>query len=234
MGGLQDLTGFRELAEEIGVPVSPILADCIERGLTVYPDDFRDNYKAILQSRPPALASTYDFEWTGLDEARTLCEEWLVPSSQDGNAFLPFGMSGAGDVYALIRLVDGRTGCGVVLHDQDDSEMRYGSFEDFVCAQLLDTLHDLSHLADDFDMDAAAQCVRADIMRLAPLLPGQTGMLLMGAASREPFSAAIQRGPKAKPEQVPALITAKEHADLIARFLLPAPVTFNTTPPWEI
>ncbi|ALM81786.1 SMI1/KNR4 family protein [Bordetella sp. N] len=234
MGGLHDLVGLRELAEEIGVPLSPVLADCIERGLTVYPDDYRDNYDAILQSRPPAMASTYDFEWTGLDEARTLCEEWLVPSSQHGNAFLPFGMSGAGDVYALIRLADGRTGCGIVLHDQDDSEMRYGSFEDFVCAQLLDTLHDLSHLTDDFAMDAAAQCVRADIMRLAPALPPQSGMLLMGAASREPFSASIQRGPKAKPELVAALITTQEHTDLMARFLLSEPVTFNTTPPWEI
>ncbi len=234
MSGLQDLAGFQELADEIGVPMSPVLAQCIERGLTVYPDDFKDNYQAILQSRPPSLASTYDFEWTGLDEARTLCEEWLVPSSQDGNAFLPFAMSGAGDVYAVIRLVDGRTGCGVVLHDQDESEMRYGGFEAFVCAQLLDTLHDFSHLSHDFDIDSAAQCVRADIMRLAPLLPPQAGMLLMGASARDPFITPVQRGPKAKPEEVPALITAKEHADLLARFVLPAPVTFKTTPPWEI
>ncbi|RXN83675.1 hypothetical protein C7R54_25690 [Achromobacter aloeverae] len=228
------MAGFRELADEIGVPVPSVLAQCIERGLTAYPDDYNGSYLAILPSRPPALASTYDFEWTGLDEARTLCEEWLVPSSQHGNAFLPFAMSGAGDVYALIRLADGREGCGVVLHDQDDSEMRYAGFEDFVCAQLLDTLRDLSHLTDDFDIDTAAQCVRADISRLAPLLAPQSGMLLMGAAAREPFSTSIQRGPKARPEEVPALITAKEHADLIARFLLPVPVTFNTTPPWEV
>ncbi|OZI38371.1 hypothetical protein CAL29_08660 [Bordetella genomosp. 10] len=234
MSGLRDLAGFQELADALGVPLSPVLAQCVERGLACYPDDYRDNYGAILQSRPPALASTYDFEWMGLDEARTLCEEWLVPSSQGGNAFLPFAMSGAGDVYALIRLADGRGGCGVVLHDQDDSEMRYGGFEDFVCAQLLDTLRDLSHLTDDFDIDTAAQCVRADISRLAPLLPPQAGMLLMGAAAREPFPSSIQRGPRARPEDVPALVTAREHADLIARFLLPAPVTFNTTPPWEI
>ncbi|MBN7136761.1 hypothetical protein A7A76_18615 [Lysobacter enzymogenes] len=178
---------FESLAAHCGIALPPMLARLHADGRTRYGanrEDWQANWREYTLRAQPLLSSVYDFEWIDAAKAERIVEEWLHPRFQDGRAFLPFAISGAGDAYCLMRNAAGEmAGAGMVWHDRGDSAMEAASFEQFVFARLVESALDLEHLLDDFSPAQARDCVLADFEAAAAYLPGAAADALRALAT---------------------------------------------------
>lgn len=207
---------FDALSRRTGIEIPPLLAQWLAGG-------------------PPALACLGDFEWTDASEAAATIDEWLDAKWQDGRRFLPFAQSGAGDAYCLAPLEGGTVGVAFVWHDSDESSVGYASFADFVCARFLESFADLSFLEDwDLEEDEMAGRVIADVATVTAFMDADTAAWLQGL-SRQPIeSRAYKTGPRARPEQVPSLISQAQLEEELKRFERQDAKFFPVRPRWEI
>ncbi|SDY05898.1 hypothetical protein [Lysobacter enzymogenes] len=182
---------FETLAAHCGIALPPMLARLLADGCTRYGasrEDWQANWREYTLRAQPLLSSVYDFEWIDAAQAARIAEEWLHPRFQDGRAFLPFAISGAGDAYCLMRTAAGEAaGAGMIWHDRGDSAMEAASFEQFVFARLVESALDFEHLLDDFSPAQARDCVLADFAAAAGYLPEAAANALRAlAAAAEP------------------------------------------------
>lgn len=172
---------YESLALSAGLPLPPMFARLLADGMTRYGDDLAD-WKAnwsdyTLQARP-LLSCAYDLEWIDAGQASEIVGNWLNPNVQDGRAFVPFAISGAGDAYCLMATAAGAIGVGLVWHDRDDSAIQTASFEHFVFERLVESAADFEHLLDDFSPRQARECVLANVRAAAAYLPANLRLAL--------------------------------------------------------
>ncbi|OZI47902.1 SMI1/KNR4 family protein [Bordetella genomosp. 5] len=179
-----------------------------------------------------AMDGVYDFEWLTPDASEREIEEWLNPDAQQGIRFFPFAQSGGGDFYALVRLADGREGVACIWHDDENSQIDYANFADFVAASYLQSYADLSHLGDD--ESAIADTIRAGLACSTPALPPAHAEALLVPAQNAVVARAYQSGPRARPIQVPALLAQEDAEARAASFTLKEPLVFAVVPSWEV
>lgn len=173
----------------------------------------------------PAMADVYDFEWMSPQQCQQTIEEWLNPEAQDGNRFFPFAESGAGDAYCLVRLADGRQGVSMVWHDDDENDIEYDTFADFVAGTYLNSYANLSYLGDDAHEIGAA--MRASLEVTAPALPEHHAKAITAPARVAVKARTFRTGPKAKPETVPSLLPQQDAEAGAERFKRSSPIWFT-------
>lgn len=213
--GAGELT-FGDLSQRTGIALPPLLRQLIDSG-------------------QPTLASFYDFEWIDAGQARETLDEWLDAKWQGGRRFLPFAQSGGGDAYCLVPLPGDAVGVSLVWHDDEESRVDHGTFSDFVCAMFLQTFADLSHLdAWDLSGPEIAERVIADVAVVTAFMNAETAAWLQGLSRLPVESRPYKAGPRAKPEQVPSLISQAQLDDELKRFQLQGAEAFAVTPRWEI
>lgn len=205
-------------ATSIALPAS--LRHLIERGANSYDDPDRT-----------ALSALYDFEWLSAAEAQEVVAGWLNPVKQNGNVFLPFARSGAGDAWCLVRLRSGEEGVCIVWHDADTSTLHYASFDHFVVGEYLNVFAELD-LLDDDEGDPLA-FLRADVARVSDLLDPALQGVLSGCLDKSPAEYPYRQGPKARVEMVRALIAQDEFNALNATVSNPDPLAFGVVARWE-
>lgn len=225
---------YLRIAAECGIAIPDELKQLIDSGRTCYPADFNARFTEILPQHPPALSACYDIEWLSAADISETLEEWLAPQYQHGNVFLPFAQSGAGDIFALIQLPEGNSGCGIVWHDREYSTIEYDSFHDFICAQFLDSMLDLSHLTDELNPAQAIACLQTDIRLTTPVLSAASTELLSTLSQREPQLREIKPAPRARSYQALSFINAEEHAAMIKSYKRAEPQRFAVRLRWEI
>ena len=179
-----------------------------------------------------AMAGVYDLEWLTPDASQREIDEWLNPAAQHGIRFFPFAQSGGGDPYCLVRLPDGREGVTCIWHDDENSQIDYASFADFVAASYLLSYADLSHLGHD--ENEIADTIRAGLACSAPALPPAHAEALLVPAQNAVVQRPYQSGPRARPIPVPALLAQEDAEARAASFTLKAPVVFGIVPSWEV
>lgn len=224
---------FVALSEEVGIRLPDLLRELIVAGRTAYSEDFSSTWRARAMHDPVALQSRYDFEWIEPSESLRLIDSWLSPDHQGGRKFLPFANAGSGDVYALIPNGD-EVGVGLVRHDDDTSAVEYTSFLGFVCSSFLETFADLSHLLDDFTEQEAVTVARADVMRIAVLMPDSTAQLLSSLVEREPIYREYKDGPRARPRKTLSLISQDEMERGRSAFVPFSPIRFPVVVRWDV
>lgn len=102
--------------------------------------DWVENWHQIILSRPPALIQTkwhQSVEWWGFEEIR----EWEQPDYwKESNHLIPFAGNGYGDLWAWDLSRETEKGVPVVfcLHDENQSEIYAGNFNDFLFRSLLE------------------------------------------------------------------------------------------------
>lgn len=207
---------FDDLSQRTGIALPPLLRQLIDSG-------------------QPTLASFYDFEWIDAGQARETLDEWLDAKWQGGRRFLPFAQSGGGDAYCLVPLSGDAVGVSLVWHDDEESRVDHSTFSDFVCAMFLQTFADLSHLeAWDLSGPEIAERVIADVAVVTAFMDAKTAGWLQGLSRLPVESRPYKAGPRAKPEQVPSLISQAQLDDELKRFQLQGAEAFAVTPRWEI
>ncbi|SDY34812.1 hypothetical protein SAMN04487939_101960 [Lysobacter sp. yr284] len=178
---------FQSLAAHCGIALPPMLERLLADGRTRYGssrEDWQANWFEYTLRARPLLSCVYDLEWIGPERARQIAEEWLDPRFQDGRAFLPFAISGAGDAYCLMRTATGEAaGAGMVWHDRGDSAMDAAGFEQFVFARLVESALDFEHLLDDFSPMQARECVLANLQAAASYLSDAPAQALRSLAA---------------------------------------------------
>ncbi len=230
-----DIEIFSQLATETGIALPPLLRSLIASGKTTYGPDWSSTYQQRMLNDPPALISIDDFEWIDGEQARANIESWLNPSAQSGRVFLPFAQSGAGDAFCLIRHGVAEIGVAMIWHDDDESEMGYASFDDFVCSQFIETFSDLSHaVSDDCTAEEVAIQVRMDVASVTELMDVRTREYLRELSARPLVERSYQRGPRSKPEQVPSFISQAEMDVALAKFPKPNVPPFSVVARWEV
>lgn len=217
--GAGELT-FGDLSRRTGIALPPLLRQLIDSG-------------------QPTLASFYDFEWIDARQAGEILDEWLDAKWQGGRRFLPFAQSGGGDAYCLVPLPGGVVsdvvGVSLVWHDDEQSRVDHGTFSDFVCAMFLQTFADMSHLeAWDLSGPEIAERVIADVGVVTAFMDAKTAGWLQGLSRLPVESRPYKAGPRAKPEQVPSLISQAQLDEELTRFQLQDSEAFAVTPRWEI
>ncbi|MFB9240474.1 SMI1/KNR4 family protein [Massilia antarctica] len=211
---------FEALATSTGIALPATLRQLIGSGRTSYdkPDCM-------------ALSALYDFRWLSAQRAGEVIASWLNPVKQNGNVFLPFGRSGAGDAYCLVRLRSGEEGVAMVWRDRSASRLRYASFDHFVVAEYLAVFADLDLLDDDAGDPAA--CLRADVAKVAGLLDPALERMLHACLDKPPSGHPYRQGPASRPEIVFSLISQAEEEALYARVSMPEPLAFDVVARWE-
>lgn len=211
---------FDALSASTGIALPATLRRLIDSGAASYDDPERT-----------AMAALYDFEWLSAQEAQQVIAGWLNPVKQNGNLFLPFARSGAGDAYCLVRLRGGEEGVCMVWHDADTSALHYASFDQFVVGEYLNVFAELD-LLDDDDGDPVA-LLRADVARVSALLDPALQGVLLGCLDKTPAEYPYQQGPKARVEMVRALIGQEELNAMNAAVCVPDPVVFDVVARWD-
>ncbi|NHZ80252.1 SMI1/KNR4 family protein [Massilia sp. CCM 8695] len=211
---------FEALSATTGIALPATLRHLIESGRTGGDDPERT-----------ALSAVYDFEWLSAQRAGAVIAGWLNPVKQHGNVFLPFGRSGAGDAYCLVRLRGGEEGIAMVWRDCSASRLRYASFDHFVVAEYLAVFADLDLLDEDAGDPVA--CLRADIAKVADLLDPALQGMLHGCLGKPPAGHPYQRGSTARSETMLSLISQVEEEALYARVSIPEPLAFDVVARWE-
>lgn len=132
-------------------------------------DTWATTWRERLFKNPPALMNVWDFEWSNDAEIEENLA-WLNPKTQSGLTFLPFGQTGAGDVYCLMPLDQHSDtplhtwGVALIYHDNEYSKFISTSFSDFLYQQLINCLADTSHYIDsDISPEEAKLAVLTDI-----------------------------------------------------------------------
>ncbi|KRB02384.1 SMI1/KNR4 family protein [Lysobacter sp. Root690] len=165
---------YESLAARAGIPLPSTFARLLADGRTRYGDnlaDWKANWSDYTLRAQPLLSCAYDLEWIDAEQAGEIVDDWLNPGFQNGRAFLPFAISGAGDAYCLMTTAAGTSGVGMVWHDRDDSAIETASFEHFVFTSLVESAADFEHLLDDFSSAQARECVLANMRAAAAYLP---------------------------------------------------------------
>ncbi|NHZ43950.1 SMI1/KNR4 family protein [Massilia aquatica] len=211
---------FDALAASTGIALPTSLRHLIERGANSYDDPERT-----------AMAALYDFEWLSAPEAQAVIAGWLNPVKQNGNLFLPFARSGAGDAWCLVRLRSGEEGVCMVWHDAGRSTLHYAGFDHFVVGEYLNVFAELD-LLDDDDGDPVA-LLRADVARVSALLDPALHSVLSDCLDKTPAEYPYQQGPTARVEMVLALISQDELNALTSTLSMPDPVVFDVVARWE-
>lgn len=228
-----DLPAYEALATNLGFDVPPLLQGWIASGLTSYPQNLGTTMSQFLAENPRALTSVWDLEWSTLDHVRETVDDWLTAEHQDGVRFLPFAQSGAGDAYALVAMPDGRTGCGMIWHDDETSEIAHADFASWAAAQLADAMVDLRQLQDVVADGAVASVVRADVASVAPFLTTDAASLLTTWAARDVLTRDVKPAPARAAESVPSLIAHDELTDIDVLVALPEPFEVAVRGAWE-
>lgn len=211
---------FDVLSARTGIALPATLRRLIDSGAASYADPERT-----------ALAGLYDFEWLSAGQAQQVIDRWLNPVKQDGNVFLPFARSGAGDAYCLVRLRSGEEGVGMVWHDREASDLCYSSFDHFVVGEYLAVFADLELVDDDADDPVAF--LRADVARVAGLLDPSLHSVLEGCLGKPPAAHPYRQGPNGRVEMVMALIGQDQEAELYASLGIADPLAFTVKARWE-
>lgn len=211
---------FDALSAATGITLPATLRHLIGRGANSYGDPERT-----------ALAALYDFEWLSAPEAQEVVAGWLNPVKKNGNVFLPFASSGAGDAWCLVRLRGGEEGVCMVWHDADTSTLHYASLDHFIVGEYLNVFAELD-LLDDDDGDPVA-LLRADVARVSDLLDPALQSVLSSCLDRSPAEYPYQQGPKARVEMVRALISQEELNAMNAAVCVPDPVVFDVVARWD-
>ncbi len=232
---MSDLS-LSELAEKARLALPDALARLFADGRTRYGrtrEEWRTIWRVRLLTDPPALASTYDYEWLDETSIFETMDEWLSPQWQGGRRFLPFAQTGAGDIFCLTAIQDASPSVACIRHDSGTGETEAASFIDFVYRKLVEALTDYRHLSDaGFSVEEGSRCLIADIKALAPYLPLKQAEALLGYCNRSPQQSERTEG--CKTAFVPSLASKEEAsmARLLARDYLA--VSFAITPRWEI
>ncbi|NHZ66744.1 SMI1/KNR4 family protein [Massilia genomosp. 1] len=211
---------FDALAASTGIALPATLRHLIERGANGYDDPGRT-----------ALSALNDVEWLSAREAQAVVAGWLNPVKQNGNVFLPFARSGAGDAYCLVRLRGGEEGVCMVWHDAGTSTLHYAGFDQFVVGEYLNVFAELDLLDDDDDDPVAL--LRADVARVSDLLDPALRSVLSGCLDKTPAEHPYQQGPKARVEMVRSLIGQDELNAMNSTVSVPDPVVFDVVARWE-
>lgn len=232
---MSELT-LAELAEKAGLPLPLALSQLFADGRTCYGktrEEWRLTWRDRMLNDPPALISTYDFEWLGESDIFETMEEWLAPEWQGGRRFLPFARTGAGDVFCLTALQEASPSVACIWHDSSESETCATSFSDFIYLRLIDALGDYSHLTEaGLDEEEGRRCLIADIRGLAPYLPTAQAEMLLTFCDHP--ARHVEKAEGRRSVSVPCLISGNEA--LKARSLIAdcAASPFQITPRWEI
>lgn len=213
---------FDTLVTSTGIALPPTLARLMASGRTSYDPD----------PAQAALNALYDFSWLTPERAAEVIAGWLNPQKQHGNVFLPFGRSGAGDAYCLVRLKDGEEGVCMVWHDSSESTLDFASFDDFVCGGYLTVMANLELLQEDAGADPAS-CVREDIAKVIDLLPAERAMLLRDCLVKSVTHRAYKHGPRSRPEMVLSWIDQAEEEALQETIARPERLPFKVVARWE-
>lgn len=204
------------LAQAAHIELPAILQALYRDGLTRYGKDRADwqaNWEHYLLEAPPALASSYDFEWLDAEAIAETIKGWLHPQSQNGRSFFPFAQSGAGDVFCLTEH-EGECVVVYIWHDSDAHTIEAFSFADFIYSRLVTAMTDMSHLLDDLSSAANARlCLLADIRRLTAYLPAEDATRLQAYLERPVIEVEVSYGRRT--EHVPCLITDEEYKQLM-------------------
>ncbi|WP_144632053.1 SMI1/KNR4 family protein [Bordetella genomosp. 13] len=214
------LSSFTDIARSAGFELPPELAAWYREGV------------AHADADTPAMAEVYDFEWITPEQCRQTIDEWLNPEAQDGNRFFPFAESGAGDAYCLVRLADGREGVSMVWHDDDENDIEYATFADFVAGTYLGSYANLSYLRASLEEIGTA--IRASLEVTAPALPESHAKAITAPARVAVRERTYRTGPKAKPETVPSLLPQQEAEAGAERFKRRTPIWFTVVARWDI
>lgn len=229
-----DLDAYEQLASRLGLEVPEPLRSWIAHGRTGYPERLDSTFSEFLAESPLALVGHADLEWVSIAQLTAIVTDWLFPEAQSGVAFLPFALSGAGDVYALARTRNGATGCGLIWHDSEASDFEYADVASWAAATFAECLVDLTALTARVADGRAIEALTKDLSHLAAHLSPGTVETLADWLTREveirPFSA----GPHARSSDVPSLITLQEYEGFAASLSLQEPLTLDITPEWEI
>lgn len=211
---------FDALSASTGIALPATLRRLIDSGAASYDDPART-----------ALAGLVDFEWLSAGQAQQVIDRWLNPLKQDGNLFLPFARSGAGDAYCVVRLRSGEEGVGMVWHDRAASDLCYASFDHFVVGEYLAVFADLGLIDDDEDDPVAF--LRADVARVIGLLDPSLQAVLNGCLEKTPAEHPYRQGPKGRVEMLTALIGQEEEHALFSRVSTLHPLAFEVRARWE-
>ena len=225
------LPEFQALAEQTGLPLPPLLAQLLASGQTHYGPDWPTTWRERSLQGSPAFISWDDFEWQRAEDARTTISDWLNPADQAGRCFLPFGESGAGDAFCLTPLDDGRLGVAMVWHDDEESQIEWASFDDFVTAQFLNAMAGLQ--LGEFSEPEALQSLKADVWAVTALMDEARREYLRAFFARPLQWREFRAGPKAQPEQALGLISQAELLVESARFCLAEPPVFAAVARWD-
>lgn len=227
---------FQSIAAKVGVALPSPLANLLASGKTTYGPAWQSTWRMRCLVDPPALISCFDFEWIDAGRSRETIVEWLNPEFQAGRSFLPFAKSGAGDSYCLTLTEANEVGVAYIWHDNDESCMLHRNFSDFVCAQFLDTLADLSHLLEDdgFTEEEAVQVVRTDIFQVAGCMEPSARDYLLAFRDLEPsYRMPVNSAQRRSSKGVFSLISEEQLAAEMLKFPPPDGPPFVITARWE-
>ncbi|MES2610009.1 MAG: SMI1/KNR4 family protein [Pseudomonadota bacterium] len=224
------------LAADAGIALPPLLRHLVAADATVYGPDWASTWRERCLGAPPPLISCSDFEWLDAQGVRTTAGEWLNPAFQNGQRFVPFAESGAGDAWCLVALEGApEPGVALVLHDNDASEVGYRSFQDFACVQLLHALADLSDWTgeDGFSAEQACQVVSTDVDQVAAGMDAATGSWLRSLSHAQPLLRDVRDGPRAQARNVLSLLSQEALQQALCRFVRPDVAPLAITARWE-
>ncbi len=220
---------FENISIETGCPLPTLLRNILSTGTTVYGSNWRER----MLNEPPPFISWFDFEWIDAGKSRAEIREWLNPEEQHGKVFLPFAQSGAGDAYCLMPIEGQPPGVALISHDDVTSQMGYRSFDDFVCAQYLETFADAGHLASSFSEQEISQIIKADVASVSQFMDEPTRAYLMAFCAIPLTSRAFRQGPRARAETVPSLISQEQLTVESLKFAAPDAAPFPIAARWE-
>ncbi len=230
------LEALDALAADTGMPLPPLLRHLVAQDATVYGPDWSRTWRERCLSAPPPLISCSDLEWLDAAGVQAVSREWLDPAFQNGQRFVPFAESGAGDAWCLVPLPDSaEPGVALVLHDSDVSEVAYRSFSDFACVQLLQALADLSPWLEDdgFTLEQACRIVRADVDQVASGMDAATGAWLQALSHAAPQAREEQDSPRIRPHSLPSLVSQATLEAALRRFPPPGVPALSIVARWE-
>ena len=211
---------FAALSQQTGIALPPTLTALIAQGRT-------SNDDPALK----ALDALNDFRWLSPQRAGETIAEWLNPVKQGGNVFLPFGRSGAGDAYCLVRLASGEQGVCMVWHDSAESTLHHAGFDEFILAGYLEVMAELDLLAYHDYADIAA-AVRADIDKVIALLAPASQQVLRSIMAGPVIERVIPAVGRMRARTVRSWIH-EEHDHLVERADRVEPTRFAVVVRWE-
>ena len=227
---------FLALARGFDIEVPHTLVALMRARRTQYASDWQAKWKHYSQHSPPALLGAWDFEWlASVSEARQIISEWLHPEFQHGTMFLPFGRSGRGEPFCLVRLSDGTQGVSEIDTQSDYSDLTWTSFDDFVCARFLQAFV-YATPENGLSFDEKIASLRLDVRLTASVMPREHREWLMGLQAR-PFIHQVDQRPSGAP--ILSALTEDEAARAEAlfsprttrRFFVADEFGFTTAPP---